>query len=589
MTINPTIYQINLKHREIKSIIDTAEIVEKIIRLGYSKAGIKIQPQLERITQFQKDNFTYFLFLHNSEEKDSDWAKFLPIELVEGRNFTQQKISLILFVKTEYHLFCILGGNSYRLVVPFIEQSFGLDLYDRIIEPNEDELTSIKSRGLTGQRIGMKDQYRDHYKIINYIKFGKLPQELHVKLCQKNTDLYFTFLKDKASEKLQITAGKGIKLRKSLDFNKVHNSIHSICDILTITQTEYLSSYRQINDFDYIDKVLKPTLIEKLYNHVAYIKGMDKDIRNRFDFDFCNPNSIDKFYEAEKYILKEKSEKGLKPFKEVREREDIFEAVINRALDVIGEFNQFKFMVYLQGVRVASYKGSRTTDGELFLLHISAEFNIQNHSIFLIDGKWYRLKELFIDDLKSSTKNILKSRKAQNHILHIPWDKNSISQEKDYNKSYKNLKNYIVLDRLIIDGIELCDLLYFENRTLYLIHVKYGFESKVRELTNQIELSARRLQTTLGAKDSKYLSNLYDKIVKENLNHDGLSLNEFQKLFDGQITYILAITSHLKEDLLIEDNIDKYKSNIARFSLIQCSSTMKSDLYDLLIYQIPRA
>ncbi|MBC8883142.1 hypothetical protein H9X57_06255 [Flavobacterium piscinae] len=67
-----------------------------------------------------------------------------------------------------------------------------------------------------------------------------------------------------------------------------------------------------------------------------------------------------------------------------------------------------------------------------------------------------------------------------------------------------------------------------------------------------------------------------------------MSLEEFKMLFNKKITYVLAFTSHLTKDLLVEENIDKFDSNIARFSLIQCSSDMRANYYDLLTYQIRR-
>ena len=64
---------------------------------------------------------------------------------------------------------------------------------------------------------------------------------------------------------------------------------------------------------------------------------------------------------------------------------------------------------------------------------------------------------------------------------------------------YNGLTNFIVIDTIIVDGIELCDLLYFDSSTIYLIHVKYGFRSQIRELNNQILIAARRLKDAVEA------------------------------------------------------------------------------------------
>ena len=107
-------------------------------------------------------------------------------------------------------------------------------------------------------------------------------------------------------------------------------------------------------------------------------------------------------------------------------------------------------------------------------------------------------------------------------------------------------------------------------------------------MTNQITISARRLREILSSQDSGFLEEMYYKISNKRGNVNYLSVKEFKSLFEKKITYIFAFTSHLKEDLIVEDNIDKFDSNIARFSLIQCSSEMRANYYDMLNYQIKR-
>ena len=64
------------------------------------------------------------------------------------------------------------------------------------MKPESDELASIKSRGITGAIVGENQQFRGKYKIIDYIKFGKIPQEIHLKLSKEISDLHFNFLKN---------------------------------------------------------------------------------------------------------------------------------------------------------------------------------------------------------------------------------------------------------------------------------------------------------------------------------------------------------------------------------------------------------
>lgn len=585
MSIYPNIYRVDKNHRDLKQLRSNEAVMKRIIKSSYKKNEWKENSDSPLLNSYQKDDFTYHLYLYNTDEKTSEWASFLPYPLANDSRFLQKKLSLILFVETEFELFAIVGGNAFRMIIPFIDHSFGLNTYDRIIEINEDELSSMKSRGITGQRMAANEQYREDYRIINYMKFGKVPQELHVKLAEATSQLYFRSILDDSNERLQITAGKSFKIRKSATFNKLHDIIKDLSIVLSETQKEYLSSYIEISDENYIQE-LQDALHQKIYNNILHILHVTDDPRDRFEFDFCNPNNIEKFYEAEKYVLKEKTEDSHRIFATVADRSEIYPTVIRRAYGLHGN-NAFQIKVFLNGVRVLGYLGSKSISSSTFMYHISAELKYENKPVFLIDTKWYHLKEVFISDLKTQTERVLRTYKAPKTVLKLPWDKNLLKREEDYNLQYDPLPDYIVIDTIISDGVELCDILHYDDNNLYLIHVKYGFDSKVRELTNQILISARRLSEALGSGNISFFDRLYDALQKKNMDVNGLTMEEFAALFTRNITYILAVTSHLKDDCVIEENIDKFNSNIARFSLVTCSTDIRN-YYEMLAYQIPR-
>lgn len=587
MTQNPKIYRIDKENRLLKGLGRSLEQIEKIITTSYKKLGFTTKFNISSIKTTKIDDVTYYLHLFNTHEIESEWKDFLPVELTANQDFVQQKLSLILFAESDNQLFCIIGGNAYQVVVPFIDHSFGLNTYARIMNPSEDELASIKSRGITGPRAGLNEQFRDNYRIIDFIKFGKLPQEIHLKLRKGTTDLHFGFLKKNEDERIQIYVGKSFKIKKSVIFEDLHRIILEFRDILQLAPSDYLSSYKEIKDGNFINDFLRTELITNLFNDAGLL---GKNDARRFENDFCNPNDIEKFYEADEYLLKEKSDKGgYVTFKVVNDRKEIYDNVLRRAVEKFGNNDRFNFMIFLQGIRITCYQNNKRTIGSSFLFHITSEFSLKGQPYFLVDTKWYKLRDSFIEDLRTNTKHILKTYKAPNNILTEFWDKISLRREGDYNLLYNNKKGYIVIDTLITDGVELCDILHYDTQNLYLIHVKFGFSSSFRELSNQIIISARRLRETLASNKKDLLDKVYTKLIQKEYNIDSLSLAEFKELFSTKkINYILAYTSQLSEDLLVEDNIDKFDSNIARFSLIQCSGEMRANYYDLYTHQIRR-
>jgi uncharacterized protein (TIGR04141 family) len=589
MTQNPKIYRIDRNHRLLKGIVSTEEKIKKIIISHYQKLGLNPNKASLSIKSFTKDEVIYYLYHYNTNETISDWHEFLPDELTEGADFKQQQLSLLLFAETKIDIYCIIGGLAYQMIIPFIDHSFGLNTYSRIMKPEFDQLASIKSRGITGLRAGINELFRDNYKIIDFIKFGKIPQEIHLTLSTEITDLHFSFLKSKPSELVQIYVGKGFKIKKPVDFENLHKIILELNTISELAPSDYLSSYKEIRDNKFIDDFLKAELINKIYNDIGGLGKRENPSLSRFEHDFCNPNDMEKFYEADSYHLKElTSKKGYNIFKIVNDRREIYDSVLQRAVELYGDNDRFNFMVYLQGVRVTCVQNNKATIGSNFLFHITTEFTINDKPYFLVDTKWYNLRNSFVSDLKTNAVHILKTYKASDHILYLPWDKGEISREGEYNLKYNGINNYFVIDTIIVDGLELCDLIYYDNNTLYLIHVKYGFSSKIRELNNQINISARRLKDVLGTNEKSILVKIYDQLIEKNRFHNNLSLEEFLKLFEKRIVFIMAFTSHLKDDILIEDNIEKFDSNIARFSLVQCSSELRSNYFDMLTYQIKR-
>src|SRR5690606_23873821 len=108
------------------------------------------------------------------------------------------------------------------------------------------------------------------------------------------------------------------------------------------------------------------------------------------------------------------------------------------------------------------------------------------------------------------------------------WD------EDNYNKSHSQ-KNYFVLDKILEDNIELCDILIHKNGTLYFVHVKNGFTTHMRNLYIQVILSAKRLNNDLfNSTGSSY----FIKTIKKynSINNASLHAKDLhQKIINNEL------------------------------------------------------
>jgi uncharacterized protein (TIGR04141 family) len=594
MTISPNIFKIDKEHRLLKAYTQTDVIISTIIKDAYRKAGWKLQNTNLQLTEFKKDNISYHLYLHSIPDTQSEWANFLPEELTGITDkFNQTKFSLILFINTEHELYAVVGGNAFRIIVNFIDHLFGLTTYDRIISLDGDEATSTKSRGITGQRIGMSEQFRDQYKMINYLQFGKIPKELHVKLNVQTVNDHFSFLLSKPSDRLNVTFGKAIRINKQVDFDTLHRLVEELGVILEMAPQDLLSSYIQIRDLDFIDELQKE-LNRRIYNNIPVILGTSNNNLDNFEFDFCSPNNIEAYYEAEKYQLKEKREDKHEIFATLTDKDVIYETVVRRAYELHGN-NETSILYYLRGVRIHCCLGKKQTTSSGFFYHFNAELSIREESVFLIDTKWYKLKDAFVRSLAVQTEILFRSSKLMKGILNKSWDRKpgvtaKLIDEGEYNMLYNGLLDYLVMDTITPDGIEICDIIYMTPTELYIIHVKHSFTARVRELTNQISISARRVSEAVAAKNHSYFQRVYNSILEKGRSVNQLTEKQFANLFfERKLIYVFATASQFENDPLIEDDISLYKSNIARFSLTTCASDVRTNYsIDFLTCQIKR-
>ncbi|WP_291117447.1 DUF6119 family protein [Empedobacter sp. UBA7248] len=592
MNLNPKIYKINKNHRLLNNISETDKICKFIITYSRREVNNKFVLNEDNYTyEIDEDNnFKYFLYTFNSSEVESEWKNYFPTTLSAKSNFIQQNLSLIFFIEFEDFLYLIIGGNSYRIILPFIDEGFGIDLYSRILDPENDELISIKTRSLTGKKAGSYIYYKDNFKLIDHIKFGTIPKEINVKLSNvENSN--FNFLKSTANEKIQISISNSIKFKRIVDFENLKKLIKEIKYFEEIDKNDYLTTYLKIDNQDLINS-LNDKIINNIHNDIPNIDQRKENIHTKFYFEFCHPKFIDKFYEADTFHLFEKTEETkYSYFGKTNDKNKIYEIVIRRALEIYSiniSFNNLKY--FLLGVKVRSYKkGIRKLNTVApFIMHLNTEVDLNNQPYFYLDNNWYLLQESFIKDINNQCKRILKNYIAPVNILNKNWDKKVLKKESEYNLLYLDEPNYLVFDTITIDGIELCDILFYDNTSVYLIHVKNGFDSSMRELYNQIILSARRLQESLSTNEKKYLKSNFQSMIKKDKLDQNLSEDDFLNLFTKKISYVMAFTSKHITELNIIDEVEQIKSSIAKFSVIQASSEMRAEYYDLFFCQINR-
>ncbi|MGN6647214.1 MAG: DUF6119 family protein [Cytophaga sp.] len=567
MKQNPTIYK-----------IDKSFVIDKVHGGIREHLNSNHKKFVER--DLKLNDFDALLIVIESDEKESEWSDFFPNEFIKGISFNFKIPSLLLIVKTSVGIFSIVGGGFYKYLLPFLDMSYGLNTYARIMSPTKDQIITIKTRGVTGLRAGMQEQFKDNYRIIDYIKFGKIPVEMKIKLDNRQAELFFNQFVTSRSSQIILNISSGFNINKKLSFDELGDLIKILVYIESIKPNDFFSSYKEITNKELISKSLKPGIINELFNKRNEI------IQNKVsNFDLCYPNKIEDFYSADEYEIKLKL--GRLKFKRINVTNDKGEILklILEFLKQNGHDNNLKnFNEKILNIYIYTYKSQKSTPilKTALIYHINTELSLRGIGTFIyLDSKWYKLREIFIKEMNTRCSEILQSNNLSNIVLNEVWDKKVDGKrisEYEYNKKYLK-QNYLVLDTLTVDSIELADVIYINEDAIYLCHIKYGFSAEMRELYSQIVSSARRLKNDLKDDQNSYLKLIFSKL--NNINNGGLTEEQFILLFkEKNIKYVMSFTAHLKNKKL-PNYIELYKSNVAKLSLIQCFTEMRTEYFDL--------
>ena len=167
------------------------------------------------------------------------------------------------------------------------------------------------------------------------------------------------------------------------------------------------------------------------------------------------------------------------------------------------------------------------------------------------------------------------------------WEKGK--DEDYYNTLHSILPNHFVLDKVIKDNIELCDLLVLDNDRVFFIHVKNGFNATMRDLYIQVILSAKRLSNDLKNNiGSSYLLKTLKKYNKLNRTKKIDYNNLIGKLKNKELTinFVMAYNNGRYKGKTPLQKIDSSKSNIAKYSLVQVVKEMQQFNFEINLYDI---
>ena len=530
----------------------------------------------------ERDGYQFASYCYNQPIESHHWRLFLPDYIAEGQDFRITKFSYVLFIFHNKNIYCVIGGSGISVIKAYINSSFGIDVYSRICKLSEDLVIEIKSRSIANNVSLQSTTYNYNQTVSDTIEFSEIPTVMKIVIREELKKTFFKqFNLDSSQAILEI--GSYFCLKKSISFEELLNLIKEIDYLIENVEPTDLSFFKKIEDENTL-VIIEDELLKHLISNIKNFNFNRISSDNRNDIDIVHPSKLVAFYECSSYKIRYKNSRDRNE-KIVYNRKNLYLNLIGHIYERLeNNFEDFNIKTEIYKTQIKGLKNHLEVTHGTFLDHIIAEITFNEKKYFKIDRNWYIVKDDYLQKLNDAAKDYYTRYEWKNNILQF-WPNNL--SEGEYNLLH-NGPNTFVMDKLLIDNIELCDILHLEDNTLSFIHVKDGFDVKLRDCYIQVVLASKRLKLDLSDQNgNRYLIPTLKKYNRDNAKNqidiDGFSSS--LKKENLEIVFILAYKNRSLSNLPAIEKIDKSDSNIAKYSIVNVVKGM-NDVYPIRLKDI---
>lgn len=542
------------------------------------------------------DDYQLHLF-YQKKPTNPKWKEFFLSIANSGQDIlkenagTAEGFVLLLLNQNSMNLFALAGGSGYFTIQEYINTDFGIDILSRIINKEDKILKSTREKSVVGGILGTTRHFRSNFNIFETDNFGKIFQELKARLKKATLISKIGLDPDDIKKDSVCIAKSSFKINKAITFDQLIQIISGCESLLEGEQPFSINSVEKIVKKKNIDliKNLEQVLLNQLWQRFS---GEERS----FLFDLCH-KYFDEYLTASQYIIKKansvKNFFGDYEFEELVDIDDLF-TILKGHAKCPSNFEEFKKLITNLKIYSFDEEGNELTKDTL-LAHILGDVTLDDNKYFFVDKSWYLIKNEFMVDLNAFCSSFI-SRNYSEELVET-WDYPNES-ENDYNKKFINHDNIIVLDKITPENIEPCDILKWDEKSLYLYHVKAGFGNTMRDLCSQITISANRISQDINS-TKEYIEKIYTSLQNKiggdayfdlaGKQTEKYSQEFFQSLFEKEIVFVLAVLDTATDRTRDIKEIEKFKSNIAKFSLQELVKEMRGIGINLKITQIAKS
>ena len=464
-------------------------------------------------------------------------------------------VSYILFYSIKESIYAMTAGYGSHLIKNYIEKSWGLYLMPKILGDNEGVIRVIKENNLYGNTLSMNKANRYTTNLEFEKKMSAVFNELSLEVGDEVAkDLGLS--NGEKKRKIGMLLKDSLCLRKSIDIEQLKNVLNEIYKIEKRKDQYSMGYFQSAKKAGFSNGELFSALQDCILNRdfekfVLIGDDYQKYCVDAAEYIIIDENGTDCYTSDERITFEELIDfaAGNKSLTKTR----IFTVLKNWKLQT----NDANGNVVLYPIPIIN------------ALQGFVELGEKNIPCFLAQGDWFCLNARYIDILNEEFENRTNGKKELSEDIKSRFNLTAedITEDK-YNDSFFLCDKIIVAHKSLIDGLEISDLMFWDDQNLYLMCNKMKFNAcGSRDLTNQIWTSAKYLQTRLNSRDrNEFLVEYYSKICGryENEGRDlKISQEEFVDLFNLRIVfisgYILGYSLKCRSNYAKYLDVDTYK------------------------------
>jgi uncharacterized protein (TIGR04141 family) len=520
------------------------------------------------------------------------WFEFLKNNLeteIDAEIFEEKRVDIIVFLALENDIISFGSGSTWHFLMSYCDHEFPFEVAKRIFKPTASQATS---RSVSGPIYQEDSKFRNSYKPFGLEAFQKIWSKFVSRIDSEIVNSYKILntvpgmMENWNGEvKSSFVVKRALSFEQAIQYGKALIEVsHEGITADREKAWEVWDNIREINDNDICEE-LWLTLFENLFKTIKESKSID--------LDFCYPKEANVYLSSSLYWIagQKKVSWDFPP--------NVMQVITRLPKEVRECSNVAEFKEAIQDLYFC-FNDEEPNSVKRKCLHkfFHGSIEMNEKVFFLVDEKWYELKDYFLKNLKSIFENMLNDKKYfWTGVEFRSWQngtrfgKSVITgknhDEARYNEFQSREDGFYYGDMIFAQEgrgkVELFDILYTKDPDkVYVIQVKNGFGASVRDACSQIRLAAEVIMRS-KVDDSDLLDSYFEKWQNIPVNK-GLNRKEFKGFFSRKIVFVLAFV-HKHE--FEAKNISRFASHIARYEIQNTAHYFSSNSWSFQIARIP--